>query len=58
MEKKIDRENFEKKIIKKKKNKTMWGNTVAIYSVLKEKNYKANVTSSNYNVMKSQTFLY
>jgi hypothetical protein len=33
---KIDEDSFKKKIIKK----TMWGNIVAIYSILKKKNYK------------------
>jgi hypothetical protein len=31
-----------KKIIKKKKKKTMWGNTVVLHSVLKEKTTKLN----------------
>jgi hypothetical protein len=41
MKKKIDKDNSGKKIIKKEK-KTMWGNTVVIYSVLKKKTTKLN----------------
>jgi len=50
MKKKIDKDNSEKKnkkIIKNKK-KTMWGNTVAIHSVLKKKNIKLNFQPAPY----------
>jgi hypothetical protein len=49
MKKKIDKDNSEKKnkkIIKNKK--TMWGNTVAIHSVLKKKNTKLNFQPAPY----------
>jgi hypothetical protein len=39
---------LEKKNHKKKKNKTMWGNTVAIYSVLKKKTTKLNSQPTPY----------
>jgi hypothetical protein len=38
-------DNFEKKIIKKN---TMWGNTVAIHSVLKKKTTKLNCQPTQY----------
>jgi hypothetical protein len=38
---KINKDNSEKKIIKKGK-KTMWENTISIYSVLKKKTIKVN----------------
>jgi len=44
---KIDKDNSEKKKHKKRKKKTMWGNTVAINSVLKKKNYKAKFSTSS-----------
>jgi hypothetical protein len=31
----------------KKTKKTMWGNTVAIHSILKKKNYKAKFSTSS-----------
>jgi hypothetical protein len=40
---KIDKDNSEKKQTKK----TMWGNTVAIHSILKKKNYKAKFSTSS-----------
>jgi len=46
-EKKIDKENSGKKIIKKKQ-KSMWGNTVAIHSVLKKKTTKLNSQPAQY----------
>ena len=45
-EKKIDQDNFRKKIIQKEK-KTMWRNTVAIHIVLKKKNYKVKISTSS-----------
>jgi hypothetical protein len=39
--------SLEKKIIKKEK-KTMWGNTVAIYSALKKKTIKLNSQPTQY----------
>jgi hypothetical protein len=48
-EKKIDKDNSEKKNNHKKmKKKTMWGNTVAIHSVLKKKNTKLNFQPTPY----------
>jgi hypothetical protein len=50
---KIDKDNSGKKkktkqIIKKRVKKTMWGNTVAIYSVLKrKKNYKTKFSTNS-----------
>jgi hypothetical protein len=32
---------------KKNKKKTMWGNTVAIHNILKEKNYKTKFSTSS-----------
>jgi hypothetical protein len=43
---KIDKDNSGKKT-KKIIKKTMWGNTVAIHSVLKKKNYKAKFSTSS-----------
>jgi hypothetical protein len=42
---KIDKDNFEKKIIIKK---IMWGNNVVIHSVLKKKITKLNSQSAQY----------
>ena len=36
-----------KEKVKKKNKKTIWKNTVAIYSILKEKNYKAKFLTSS-----------
>jgi hypothetical protein len=44
---KTDKNNSRKKIIKKEK-KTMWGNTVAIHSILKEKTTKLNCQPTQY----------
>ena len=44
---KIDKDNSGKKQTKKKTKKTMWGNTVAIHSILKKKNYKAKFSTSS-----------
>ena len=43
---KIDKDNSGKKQ-KKIKKKTMWGNTVAIHSILKKKNYKTKFSTSS-----------
>jgi predicted nuclease of restriction endonuclease-like (RecB) superfamily len=50
MKKKIDRQFWEKNKIKslKNKKKTMWGNTVAIYNVLKKKTTSLNSQSALY----------
>jgi major membrane immunogen (membrane-anchored lipoprotein) len=48
---KIDKYNF-KKIITKK---IMWGNTVAIHSVLKKKTTKLNSQSAQYEKKKKST---
>jgi hypothetical protein len=49
---KIDKDNFGKKIIQKRKHKkrkkTMWGNTVAIHNVLKKKITKLNSQPTQY----------
>jgi hypothetical protein len=44
---KINKENSGKKNHKKRKENIMWGNTVAIQSVLKKKNYKAKFSISS-----------
>jgi hypothetical protein len=36
-----------KKVKKKENRKTIWENTVAIYSILKAKNYKAKFLTSS-----------
>ena len=48
MKKKQNQERqFWKKNHKKRKENIMWGNTVAIQSVLKKKNYKAKFSTSS-----------
>jgi hypothetical protein len=38
---------LEKKLKTNHKKKTMWGNTVAIHSILKKKNYKTKFSTSS-----------
>ena len=52
MKKKIDKDNSRKKIIKKEK-KTMWGNTIAIHSVLKKKLQSQILNQLNIKKIKS-----
>ena len=49
LKKKFDKDNFEKKHVGKhcSKTKTMWGNIVTIYSVLKKKIYEAKFSTSS-----------